>query len=136
MNGALKRHIVPSRGLRQGDTFSPYFFLLCIESLVCLLKKTSCTLTISRIKVCKRAPSIKYLLLANNSVLFCKVDVNTNRRIQRVLAIYEEASGQCINSGKMAMVLANISPSTHDELMDFWTNVVHSNSMKNTLVSP
>lgn len=37
MNGRPRGNIFPDRGLRQGDTFSPFIFILCMEALVTLL---------------------------------------------------------------------------------------------------
>ena len=39
INGKPKGHIVPNRGIKQGDPLSPYLFLLCAEGLSALVKK-------------------------------------------------------------------------------------------------
>ena len=41
VNGEPKCMIKPSRGLRQGDPFSPYLFLFCVESLNAILKQAA-----------------------------------------------------------------------------------------------
>jgi len=39
LNGEPKGRIVPTRGLRQGDSISPYLFLSCAEGLSAMLRK-------------------------------------------------------------------------------------------------
>lgn len=78
---------------------------------------------IPSITVCKGALSINHLLFDDNSVVFCKVDVDTTRKLQKLLLEYEIASGQHINSDKIVMMFSNNTPpDTRKELMAMSTN--------------
>ncbi|XP_040987731.1 MDIS1-interacting receptor like kinase 2-like [Juglans microcarpa x Juglans regia] len=100
------RHIIPSRGLRQGDPISPYLFLLYTEGLIGLLKHVATSNAISGIRVSRGAPKLNHLLFADDSLIFCDASVETNLKLLRLLKLYEEASGQFINQDKSAMVFS------------------------------
>ena len=72
INGKPKRHIIPSRGLRQGDPLSPYLFLLCAKGLFGLLRQQVERGSIKGMAVCRGAPCIFHLFFADNSLIFCQ----------------------------------------------------------------
>lgn len=81
INVVPKDRIIPTQGLRQGDPLSPCLFLLCMEGLVSLLK---CHRTrVQSLKICRGALSVNHLLFANDSIILCKADLDTNKEIQR-----------------------------------------------------
>ena len=71
VNGKLYRMIQPSRGIRQGDSISPYLFLLCAEGLTALLNKVESEGRIKGVSICRGAPKITNLMFVDNSLLFC-----------------------------------------------------------------
>ena len=94
INGKPKGHIVPSRGIRQGNPLSPYLFLLCAEGLSTLLKKEVENGRLGGVAVCRRSPKIPHLFFANDSLIFCRVSLEDCDALQRVLRVYEGASRQ------------------------------------------
>ena len=59
-------HIVPLRGLRQGDPLSLYIFLLCAEGLSTLIKKRVCDGMIEGIFVYKGQPKLSRLFFVKH----------------------------------------------------------------------
>lgn len=121
INGHPCGHIVPSRGLRQGDLLSPYLFLLCMEGLISLLKGEGRANWLQGLKIYRGAHEINHLLFADDCALFCKVDTETKSRVKQLLDTYSLVSGQQVNSSKIAMVFSSNTPSHHrEEIKRMW----------------
>lgn len=58
------------------------------------------------IQICRGAPELNHLLFADDSLIFCTADVDTNVRLQVLLNQYDVASGQKLNREKTTMVFS------------------------------
>lgn len=103
VNGEPKGHIIPTRGIHQGDPLFPYLFLLCLEGLNGLIEKVVAGNVIEGVALCRNGLKISHILFADDSLLFCWARVEDVRKIQEVLGKYEQASGQKINSDKTTL---------------------------------
>nr|XP_027121394.1 uncharacterized protein LOC113738404 [Coffea arabica] len=75
INGEVKEFVIPKRGIRQGDPLSPYLFLLCSEGLSNLIRKAADSKKLAGMKISRQGPSITHLLFADDSVIFCKANL-------------------------------------------------------------
>ena len=100
INGKPKGHIVPSRGIRQGDPLSPYLFLLCAEGFSILIKKEVENGRLGGVAVCHRGPKISHLFFGDDSLIFCKASLEECDALQRVLRVYKGAFEQQLNRAK------------------------------------
>jgi hypothetical protein len=94
VNGGLMEQIIPSRGLRQGDTLSPYLFLLYAEGFSASINDAEARGRIHGVSICAGAPSITHLLFAYDSLLLLKANEENAAHLRHVLQIYETCSGQ------------------------------------------
>ena len=75
LNGEPKGLIHLTRGIRKGDSILPYLFLLCGKGLLAMLKREESLGRINGISVCRRAPRISHLLLADDSLIFYRANM-------------------------------------------------------------
>lgn len=100
VNGQPSSDFKPERGLRQGDPFSPYLFVLCADVMSRLLRKEAGMGGIHGIQVARNAPKLTHLLFVDDSLLFTRAIVKEIEFLMDVLKTYQEASGQLINFDK------------------------------------
>ena len=71
INGELKRFVTPTSRIKQGDSLSPYLFLLCTEGLSTLLRKAEENHSLKGIKSSQNGVCISHILFVDDSLLFC-----------------------------------------------------------------
>jgi hypothetical protein len=110
--------IIPTRGIRQGDPLSPYFFILCAEGLSSLLQRAETNKWITGLPITRGGIRVNHLLFADDSLLFCKANMFEWVRIQQLLDLYEKASGQKLNRDKTSIFFSkNTRRETRDHLL-------------------
>jgi len=72
INGEPYGKITPTRGLRQGDPFSPYLFLPCTKGFYGLLRKAEIEGNIKGVSICRNRPKLTHLIFADDSLIFCR----------------------------------------------------------------
>jgi hypothetical protein len=96
----LSEAFLPERGLRQGDPLSPYLFIICAEAFSLLLRKAEEEGSIEVVQICEGAPKINHLFFADDSLIIMKATTQSASKLQQILALYEDQSGQMINKDK------------------------------------
>lgn len=97
VNGSPNAYLHLSRGLRQGDSLSPYLFLLCAECLSTLMARKEEDRFIQGIYICQHAPSISHLLFEDDCLLYASDSHVECAQMSDVLKVYQRASRQMIN---------------------------------------
>ena len=126
INGEPKGFVQPSRGVKQGDSLSPYLFLLCAEGLSGIMKKASKTKQLHEVLSCTGGICVSHLLFANDCLLFCEASVEECHRLLDILGRYEAASSQAINRQKKSLFF---SRNTKPEVKDAIKNILGARNM-------
>ena len=96
VNGSSEGFFGSSRGLRQGDPLSPLLFLLIMEVLSRLLRKTKESNLIQGFHVGAMnsvGVRISHLLFANDTILFCDAFMEQLLSIRLVLSCFQVFTG-------------------------------------------
>ena len=121
VNGEPKGDIRPSRGIRQGDPLSPYLFLICSEGLNHQIQKAAKDDLVRGFSWCRSGPKITHLFFADDTLLFCQVEMGDLQVIQDILQLYEKASGQKINRNKTIVFFSKATnEGRKEEIKFFW----------------
>ena len=108
VNGSPEGFFGNSRGLRQGNSLSPFLFLLIMEVLSRVLRKTKeCGLIhgfhvgpINSVGV-----RISHLLFSNDTILFCDAPRDQLLSIRLALSCFQTFTGWKVNKGKVRLSL-------------------------------
>ncbi|KAA3476861.1 reverse transcriptase [Gossypium australe] len=92
INGHRGRVFQPSRGLRQGDPFSPFLFLICSKGLSSLMRLAKQAGLVKGAKVSRRGPEISHLLFADDCMMFGEATEQGARNMKEILKEYENCS--------------------------------------------
>lgn len=111
VNDSLVGPETPGRGLRQGDTLSPYIFIIYTEGLSVLINHATLNGSFHGMKICRTAPSITHLVFADDCFLFCHTTEPECQTLRNIIASFKSASGLGINFSKSSIFFsANVSP--------------------------
>ena len=107
INGSLAGFFGSSRGLRQGDLLSPLLFLLVMEVLSRLLRRTEEGDFLRGFQASPNARGglhISHLLFADDTILFCDASREQLLYIRMVLIFFEAITGLRVNVSKSELV--------------------------------
>jgi hypothetical protein len=117
INGQAYGEIIPSRGLRQGDPLSPYFFILCAEGLSSALRTRERSGGFTGLPITRGGTRLDHLFFADDSLLFCKAKEAELTCILETLDLYEKASGQQLNKEKTSLFFSRNTKAPIRELL-------------------
>ncbi|WMV28378.1 hypothetical protein MTR67_021763 [Solanum verrucosum] len=113
INGSPEGFFPASRGLRQGDSLSPFLFLLVMEGLNSMIKTAHINDWIRGFNVVKEVNTrleITHLQYADDTLIFCDAEDSQLKILRIVLILFESVSGLHINWRKSHIFPINDVP--------------------------
>ncbi|XP_028106830.1 uncharacterized protein LOC114305894 [Camellia sinensis] len=116
VNGSPTKEFNPQKGLRQGDSLSLFLFNLVVEALNILLQRAMELRLLKGVSVgANDEVKLSHLQFADDSLLFCEVELLEVLNLKRILRCFEVASGLKINYHKSVVCGIGISGSALTE---------------------
>ncbi|XP_026398645.1 uncharacterized protein LOC113294470 [Papaver somniferum] len=125
VNDSSTEKLKPSKGLRQGDSLSPYFFLLVVEVISKLINDAVVRGKLSGFQVVDQGTIISHLQFAEDTLFFIDAAVEEVRRLLIILVIFETITGLKLNLEKSTMI--NVGA---DDVIDVLTRELGCKSEK------
>ena len=102
-NGLTTKQFRMKRGLRQGNSFSPFLFLLVVETLHQMLRQVECLNQIKGISCFSFEISISHLQFTDDTIIFLEAKEDTVKYVKKILLCFELFSGLSVNCGKSCL---------------------------------
>ncbi|XP_076892373.1 uncharacterized protein LOC143544101 [Bidens hawaiensis] len=103
INGSPTMEFACNRGLRQGDPLSPFLFVIAMEALTGIMKKSTNIGLFHDLKCTLNGPAISHLLYADDVVFLGEWSVTNAMNLQRILRCFHLASGLKANLEKCSV---------------------------------
>ena len=100
VNGNAKGWVKASRGLRQGDSFSPFLFTLVADVLNRLLFRAKETVLTKGFFVGRDRTRVSLLQFADDTIFFSKASLEHLQNLKIILLVFGQVSGLKINLEK------------------------------------
>ncbi|XP_052114148.1 uncharacterized protein LOC127745457 [Arachis duranensis] len=110
VNGSPSKPFKMERGLRQGDSLSPFLFVLVVDVLSRMIGEAVRNGRISPLLVGRDNIELSHLQFADDTILLCPPDEETVRNYKRLLRCFEMMSGLSINFEKSNLIPVNCRP--------------------------
>ncbi|KAK4268485.1 hypothetical protein QN277_025138 [Acacia crassicarpa] len=115
VSGENVSSFTPSRGLRQGDPLSPYLFILVVEVLSLMIRKSQESKLLMGIKLSNGCPELTHSFFTDDALLYMNANLSNCVTLFNILSQFCAVSGQVINLDKSSIFF---TPNTPDDVMN------------------